>query len=245
MWLVLSEPDDRSALWAWEGLKARGLDPIDIVTPQALVLALGWEHRLGIAGNRTRIRLHTGKILDTTLLRGVLNRIGYLPPALFARAAPDDRMYAMQEMNALFLSWLSAIESPVLNRPSPQGLCGAWRHASEWAALAARSELPALPFRQSSLTEGCPAPRWCPPGAAARTVLVVAGDAIGSEVPEEIAAGCRRLTELAGLGIAGFEFVEGAGTGWLLAGVTPQPDLSAGGEPLLNSLFAAMHESPS
>lgn len=242
MWLVLAEPDDHSALWAFQGLKARGIDPIDIVTPQALILALVWEHRLGVGGNTARIRLHTGKTLDTTLLRGVLNRIGYLSPGLFAHAAPVDRQYVMQEMNALFLSWLSAVDSPVLNRPTPQGLCGAWRHSSEWAVLAARADVPSLTFQQSSEVEIVADCRWYPARSVVRTVLTVAGRVISAGVPDAIAKGCERLARYAGLGIAGFEFVIGPTQEWLLAGATPQPDLSLGGESLLDSLYDAIQE---
>jgi hypothetical protein len=245
MWLVLSEPDDRSALWAWKGLEARGLDPIDIVTPQQLISALRWEHRLGRDGFHARVGLHTGKTLDHDTVRGIFNRIGYLSPSLFAHAAADDRLYAMQEMNALFMSWLTAAPCPVLNRPSPQGLCGQWKHASEWAALADQAGVPAVPFRQSSTMEVAAGSKWHPPGAAIRTVLVVGAQALGPDVPADIAEGCIRLARVAGLGVAGFDFTGAPGDAWLLAGATPQPDLRAGGEPVLDALGQAMQEAAS
>ena len=234
-WLVLSEPDDRSALWASQGLEARGLAPLDIVTPQSLVSALRWEHRLGRDGLSARVGLHTGKTLDYSTLRGVFNRIAHLSPDLFAHAAPDDRMYAMQEMNALFMSWLTAAPCPVLNRPGAQGLCGQWRHPSEWVAMAHEAGLPTAPYRQTSAMEAAT------PAAATRMVLVVGARAFGLDMPGEIAQGCIRLAHRVGLGVAGFQFT----SAWQLAGATPQPDLRSGGEPALDALAQALREVPS
>ena len=38
MWLVISEPEDRPALWAYEKLKQEGLDPLEQVTPEELAI---------------------------------------------------------------------------------------------------------------------------------------------------------------------------------------------------------------
>ena len=32
-------------------------------------------------------------------------------------------------------NWLNALPGPLLNQPTPQGLCGNWRHPSAWAVL--------------------------------------------------------------------------------------------------------------
>ena len=66
----------------------------------------------------------------------ILNRLIAPPETLVAQSVPGDREYAHQELTALYLSWLNAIPAPVLNRPTPQGLAGRWRHASEWAVAA-------------------------------------------------------------------------------------------------------------
>ena len=60
---------------------------------------------------------------------------------LIGQAVTSDREYALSEMQAFYLSWLSAIPGQVVNRPTPQGLSGHWHHISEWALSAARLAL--------------------------------------------------------------------------------------------------------
>ena len=45
MWLMFAAADDPSALWAAEGLRARGVKPLEWITPQMLAGARRWEHR--------------------------------------------------------------------------------------------------------------------------------------------------------------------------------------------------------
>jgi hypothetical protein len=45
MWLLLCDRSDRSALWAFRALRARGL-ALELVTTSVLMCALTWEHRL-------------------------------------------------------------------------------------------------------------------------------------------------------------------------------------------------------
>src|SRR5262245_3348414 len=114
MWIVLCELHDLPAIWAYQGLRTKGLAPLELVTPQLLLASPCWEHRLGLDGVHIAIDLPSGNTLDGKAIRGVLNRIAYLSPALFQQATSEDRTYAVQEMTALFMSWLSAVPAPVL-----------------------------------------------------------------------------------------------------------------------------------
>lgn len=239
MWLVLCEPGDLGALWAYQGLQARGFEPLELLAPQMLVSSRHWEHGLGRRGASISIELPGGKTLDGARVRGVLNRIAWLPPSLFRQAAPDDRAYATQEMTALFMSWLSALPGPVLNRPVSQGLCGSWRHPSEWAVLAARAGLAAFPYRQSSRVEAPVGGRLAPVRGSVRTVFVVNDRFVGPPLPPELTEACLRFAALAGLGLAGLEFAAGPAGPWTFLGASPQPDLRLGGPPLLDALAAA------
>src|SRR5205807_5207597 len=112
--------------------------------------ALRWEHRVTSAGDASfAIDLGDGRTLSSAQRVGVLNRLSFVPTERLDRVAGADRDYAVQEMNALFLSWLHALPGPVVNRATPQGLGGNWRHRSAWTALASEVGLSAAPYRQS------------------------------------------------------------------------------------------------
>jgi hypothetical protein len=230
MWLVLCDRNDVPALWAARGLAARGLEPLELVTTDALAYALRWEHRVGAAGASIAVELADGRRIDGDGLRGVLNRVVALPEAHLHRAAPADLDYARQELSAFFLSWLAALPCPVVNAPTAQGLSGGWRHRSEWLALAARAGLPIAPFRMNGTTPAAVA--W----ASARTVVVVGGEAVSPEAPAPILAGCARLAGLVETAVLGVDF----DAAWRVEGATPQPDLRLGGDRALELLAAAL-----
>lgn len=245
MYLILASATDLAALWAWQGLVARGLAPVEMVTAESLVTAPYWEHRVG-NGSRTalRITLPDGRFLDASAVRGALNRLTAVPAGFLQTSA--DRSYASQELYAFFLSWLHTLPRPLLNPPAPQGLCGRWRPSSEWVWLALQAGLPTAPFRQSSREDP---PRLygekplLPPGSAGRTVLVTAGRTSGAPAPRDVLAGCIRLAKLAGTPLLGVDFAQGLAGSWTFAGANPWPDLRLGGELLLDHLAAALRET--
>jgi hypothetical protein len=100
-----------------------------------------WEHR-GAKGVTIDITQADGRRLHNDTIRGVLNRLVSVPYAPLLLAHPADREYASQEHTAFFVSRLYALSLPVINRPTPQGLAGQWRHRSEWLWLAAHAGLP-------------------------------------------------------------------------------------------------------
>jgi hypothetical protein len=72
--------------------------------------------------------------------------------------------------------------------------------------------------------------------AAARTVVVVEGEALGVGLPAAVRAGCVRLAELAGATVLGVEL----GVDGRVTSATPLPDLRHGGERGLDLLAAAL-----
>jgi len=246
MWLVLCSPTDEAALWVYRGLQMRGLHPIELISPEALVYNLHLEHRLGEHGTRTSITLADGRLLDSQAICGVLNRITDLPIEHLRVANLADRVYAQQEVFALFLSWLYGLCGPVFNRPTPQGLCGAWRTTAEWMWLADQAGLPYSPYRQSSrdFTQPLSADSVEFAGSPRRIILVVAGQAMDANAPAEIQMACVRLAELAATAILGIEFAHDK---WTFTGATTLPDLRLGGNLVLDALAAAFmldRESP-
>src|SRR5437762_118469 len=144
MWLLLCDRGDLPALWAYQGLGARGL-ALELVTTELLRHALGWGHRLGREGTTVRIELADGRTIDSGRIRGVLNRVAFVPPPAAGTVGPD-QAYAQQELHAFWLSWLASLPGPILNPPSPQGLGGPWYDQTEWLMLAARARLATVPY---------------------------------------------------------------------------------------------------
>jgi hypothetical protein len=145
MWLVLCDASDASAICV-SGLACARHRALELVTAEALSLAEEWEHRIEGDSASVRCRLGDGRSFAGEELRGVLNRL-YTAPTGHWRAAPKvDQEYVQQELIAFFLSWLNALPCPVINRPTPQGLCGQWRAESEWVWLAQRPVLLGRPI---------------------------------------------------------------------------------------------------
>jgi hypothetical protein len=236
MILVLCEVEDFAGLWAAGRLKARGLS-VEIVTAPVVSCALRWEHRIDSSGTASvAIELGDGRKVCSRDRVGVLNRLSFVPTARFDQVAGIDRDYAVQEMNALFMSWLHALPGPMVNRPSPQGLCGSWRHRSVWAAMAHKAGLAIQPYKQSCRDD--PDAQWnCSQSDAGATVFAVGERVVAPGwMPAEVSNGCRRLAAAAGVSMLGIEFVPGRDGRFEVAGATPLPDLTRGGEPLIDAL---------
>jgi hypothetical protein len=251
MWLVICGTNDVSSLWAYQRLKARGLlQPLELITSELLAYSLYWEHRVGNDKADITIHLADGRTIQRDQLSGMLNRHLFLPSDHLRLADPDDRSYAQQEMMALFMSWLKCLPEPVLNRPTAQGLSGAWRHISEWVWLAAKSGLPTPNYQQSSadLRDEHAEQRLFPKSIPVKTVFVVASEVVAGwaergrigVVPPEIAQACKRLSRLTQTELLGIEFVSTAQHPWTFASATPAPDLRLGGEALLDVLTLAL-----
>lgn len=238
MWLILCSSGDAVAEWAYRGLRSRGLEPLELVYAEALPYGLRWEHRLGAPGAYVGVELRDGRRITSDRLRGVLNRLTHVPTQHLS-VLPDQE-YISQELTAFFMSWLHALPGPVLNRPTAQGLCGPWLHASEWAQLAARAGLPTPVYGQGGgdgFDETEAERTLFPRGTKTERAVVVGGRLFGPRVlAEEVEGGCVRLSGLVSTPLLGVEFARGEGGEWQFAGATPLPDLSVGGDALLDAL---------
>jgi hypothetical protein len=235
MILVLCETFDSAAFWAADSLRSRGAD-VSIVTTSDLEGAIRWEHRVGRSGAATiDVELMDGRRVGSREPMGVLNRLSFVPTARLNAIAGTDCSYAIQEMNAFFLSWLNALPGPVLNRPKPQGLGGNWRHPSAWAVLAGRAGLLSAPYSQSC--ESDPDVAWLqsrPPEAT--TVFVIGRQAVVARgLPARVEEACVRLAQAASEDLLGIDFLHGC-----FIGASPRPDLQLGGDKLVDVLADAL-----
>jgi len=237
MWLVLCMPDDLAALWVARGLYARGLQTLQVVTAEALAYNQRLEHRLVDGRASVKITLADGRVIDSATVRGTLNRLQLVPGA-HLRTNSKDRQYAEQELYALYLSWLHSLPGEMLNRPTPLGLCGEWRHPSEWVWLANQAGLETEPYGQSEF-RGAP-PLRMSVNLPDHTVIVVDSVCCGSPAPQNIEAGCTRLAKLSTTRLLGVGFNVSPSGKWMFREATPFPELRLGGNKLQDALFQVL-----
>jgi hypothetical protein len=237
MWLVLCTTDDLPALWAARGLATRGLQPLEVVTVEALAYNRRFEHRLIAGRPSVKIELADGRVINGATVRGTINRMQIIPGSHLSTNAKD-RQYAAQELSALYLSWIYALPGKMLNRATPQGLGGACRHPSEWAWLANQAGLAVAPYGQSGL-RGAPMP-YSLTRAANQTIISIDGVCCGAAAPAKVIAGCSRLSELSATKLLGIDFHVTPGGEWIFNKATPFPDLRLGGDKLLDALADAL-----
>jgi len=243
MWLMICSSQDASALWACQGLRARGLHPFELVTAEMLTTTAKWEHTVGVDGANFNVTLADGRVINNRYVSGVVNRLTHVPLEHLA-GAPDFE-YAQQEYTALFMSWLNTLPSPIFNRVQSQGLSGAWRHVSEWVWLAAQAGLPTPSYTQSSydeIDETLQLRRIVPEGTPTAMAITLGDHVFGPNLPPQISNACKELARLCQTPLLGIELTLGPPHGlWTFAGATPMPDLRLGGEPLLNELARQLY----
>jgi len=237
MWLLFSSPADTAARWARLGLLERGLDPLIWIPGEALSRARRWIHRIGRNGVSLELVLDSGLTLHDEEVKGVLNRMPW-PPDHSLWMAPEDREYVRQEMSAFYLSWLYGLSAPVLNRPHPQGLAGAFRPPAVWHHLATRAGLETVPYRAGSHHPGPGA--WQPAWNSGALLFVVGEETIPAAgvppPPKPVRQAAVRLGKLSNTPLLALRFITGSGGGWRFIGADTLPDLSLGGAPLLDAL---------
>ncbi len=236
MYVILCASSDVSAFWAHNGLQSMGIGPIVLLTPEALSSMESWEHRVGNSNTRTSFRSAGYGISDQSL-RGVINRLMGPPQTVFSQVAPGDREYALQELNAFYLSWLSSLSCPVFNPATPQGLAGRWFHASELVLLAHQAGLMAPTYRQSPFDppEAGFQP-LAPMHAPVQRVIVFEDAVFGAEIPPGLREACCSFAKSCRTPLLGIDFFQTPESPWTFSHATPVPDLQAGGVPLLKAV---------
>ncbi|MBB4717111.1 hypothetical protein BJ965_006993 [Streptomyces luteogriseus] len=232
MWLILCDPTDPVGNWARQGLRDRGLTPVELVTPDDLLYSTQLDHRVERSVAGFRVRLADGRTFADSDITGALNRVVRAPIAPLALASEADTLYAKSELSALMLSLLMCIAPVAVNQPSARGFCGAWRSAAEWTLLAARAGLPVRPRSLSSHAGSEP------PGPAATHTLVVFRESVfGGEDVQDLIPACVQLANLAGTDLLEIGLYRDSRS-VTFTRATPLPDLRLGGDPLLDHLHS-------
>lgn len=237
MWLILCEKDDLSAYWAYEGLSKRGITPIELISIDSFSFATRWVQRLGNKVSNVSIKLPDGRQINSNKINGVLNRCLYPPKENLVFFQSSDRHYVDHEMTAFFISWLSALPGPVINRPTPNGLAGHLRHKSEWIFLAALAGLPARQYTY-------PADEFIykenEEGFPRESIIIIENFIVGELPSDELYNGCLQLARYSDTSLLEINFSPGPDGSLLFENANPFPDLRKGGTELLDRMAEVM-----
>ncbi len=180
MILVLADRDDAAACWLTGALRPHLDAQVRLVTPIQLVCARG-SQQLSSGGGEFRFDLTDGTKLDTASVCGVVNRMATVPTAHLAGADEVDRQYAAGELHAFHLGWMSSLDGPVLNSPSPESLCGPWHSPTSALHFASMAGLYCDAEQQDADTSVIEKP-----DAGDMTHFVFDGQVIGPVVPSKL-----------------------------------------------------------
>jgi hypothetical protein len=212
MLLIVALRNDVAALSLVERWRSRGAA---LITARDLS-APGWKYELPAKGPSRFVA--GGNMLSSRDVGGVVTRLAAVPASELSHVAAEDRSYVSSEMTAFLLAWLASLACPVLNRPTPNCLCGPnWRN-EEWIHLAGRLGIPVRSIRHSTSQA---AEAGAEPGVS---VTIVGQQCFGAVHPL-LADYSRRLAVAAGAELLEVHF-SGAGRNGSLQDVFLCPDVS-------------------
>jgi hypothetical protein len=196
-----------------------------LITPKDLSQS-GWRHRLGSrtvgfwsAGLRhapkerldepqaefqdENIAVVGGRTVSARRIDGVLTRLPCVFEQELAHIVPVDRAYVSAEMTAFLLSWLSELDCPILNRPTPTCLSGPGWRQEQWLHFAARLGIPVAPVRRyAKLGEESSIET----GPELRKAVTVVGQRCFNAFDKRQEAHAQSLAAAAGVGLLGIHF---------------------------------------
>ena len=188
-----------------EALASRWADQeVGILTPRDLSVA-GWRQHLGSMDSGTAVVER--KLVQQRDITGVLTLLPRVVEQELVHIVPADRRYVASEMTAFLLFWLSQLECPVLNRPTPTCLAGPnWRQ-EKWLQAAARAGIPVRPLRRKTRPRGSGAagPETEELFPESVTVTVI-GKQLFGEADPGLRQRAQRLAEFAGVDLLAVRF---------------------------------------
>ena len=226
--LILANLGDTTPVHVAARLRRRHR-PADVrlVAAEELIFAPRWTHRLFDSPGGNGLTLHDGTAIRSDSVQVVFNRLGQLSMPHFGASPAADRDYALMEMSALLLSWLSSFSCPVINRPAPQGLAGVPRSWLGWMTLAGKTGLSPAPARLEWPvgSSGPSVPAAFPDGI--RFQVLVAGSRVVGHCESGLAARCVVLAKAANCELLRLYFVrlEQSRPACILTGADPLPPL--------------------
>lgn len=199
--VILARPHDPGAAML---AKRWSSEDVCVITPWDLSTA-GWSYRS--TEPHASVAMAGGRRLPASGICGVVTRLPCVFEEDLGHMQPADRAYAASEMTAFLLAWLSGLDCPVVNRPTPTLLWGpSWR-PEKWARTAASLGIPveAIRRRAAGRLASWQAGKLTSLPAEGVSVTVVGQRRLGA-VDDTLARHARRLAEAAGVEMLSVRF---------------------------------------
>jgi hypothetical protein len=179
--------------------------------------------------------------LPVRAVRGVVSLMPAIDPRDLHHIVADEREYVAGEMTAFlvaWLTWLSGLGVPVMNRPTPLSLTGPALHHEQWLQAAGRVGLPIRPAHRRVPPSKRPSTeeswrRWnaVPPDdrESSLPIPVVRGHTLpgpeGQQVPDAVCGALGRLAAAVGAELMTALLVDSDGR-FLFRAAVPSVDVS-------------------
>jgi hypothetical protein len=213
MLVIVANRRDEAVTWLadrWHDSNVSVLTPLDLSV-------IGWRHYLPSCGKSTAVA--DGREISARRITGVLTWMQCVCEQDLDHIVPADRSYVASEMTAFLHAWLSGLNCPVLNRPTPSCLCGPNWRTEQWVLLAARLGVPVCPHRRSAL-HGSNADPYQQPDAE----VTVVGSRCFGDVDSEVSANALMVARAAGVALLTVYFT-GPNSGARFLGASLRPSL--------------------
>jgi hypothetical protein len=160
----------------------------------------GWSYRLADRSSATAVI--GGRKVSVEEIQGVVTRLPWVTEHELVSIAPIDRAYVAAEMSAFLAFWLSDLNRPVLNRPTPGSLNGPPWQREQWMFAAKRVGMRVAPERrQLSFKSGV-----VPPKQSAASTVTVVGERCLGQVDGILLEQSRKLAEAANVELLNVQF---------------------------------------
>jgi len=191
--VLASQWDEQAAALVRDWSGARLLTPDDLSLPGWVFCSSRPQKAIIVAG---------GEPLPVAEISGVFTRLPQVMPHELIRIVPADRAYVAAEMHAFLLAWLTSLQCPVVNCPSPQCLAGPAWGRERWVYEAAMLDIPVVEVARASAGS----PSSLMPGE----VVTVVGQTILGTPNEQLRANAARLATGAKVTVLAASFQDGA-----------------------------------
>ena len=211
----------------WEPQGARLLTPSDLSLK-------GWRHYSGESpASRSVV---SGTVISNAEISAVLTLLPGISEQELVDIVPSDRSYVAAEMTAFLLSWLSSLQCPVINRPTPACLSGPYWRQEHWVSKAARLGIPVRPLHRRATLSGESEQQQQETQSVSVTVV---GEQYFGETDATLLTYARHLANLAGVDLLTVRFNTSEGEPYFVDAQL-RPDLTTAG--VGDAFFARLQE---
>lgn len=228
MWLMICEPTDYSALWLYGELEKIGVDNITLLTPDELMFGATWELHDGYEGTSFLITLDDSKIIHSTEIKGIINRI----TSITIGDEHNDARYIDDEWNAFFLCWLSCLDCIILNPPQPDSIIGFWQEPAVLQNTLYKAGLKSKLFTLGENNN----PNEESLNNNRLHVIALNGIVMNDSIDDSIKEGVEKLSKLIDFPLMGITFDFNESEQWCVSSINNFPYFELGKEKLIGDL---------